>query len=205
MEGERFLCTKCLYDMPKTGFHLYPDNPVNRLFYGITRVEYATALFYFIKGSRFRSLIHSLKYGGRADIGKELGNLLGIELKGSCFSEIDCIIPVPLHQAKKRARGYNQSEMIAEGLGVSLIKPIIKQVLVRSVYTETQTRKTVEERRENVKEAFRLINPDPLIGKHILLVDDVVTTGSTLTACSDELLKIPGVKVSIAVLAYADI
>ncbi len=191
--------------MPKTGFHLQPDNPVNRLFYGITRVEYATALFYFIKGSKFRSLIHSLKYGGRADIGKELGNLLGIELKGSCFSDIDCIVPVPLHPAKKRSRGYNQSEMIADGTGTSLTKPVVKSVLVRSVYTVTQTRKSVEERRENVKEAFCLKDPDLLQGNHILLVDDVVTTGSTLTACTDELLKIPGVKVSIAVLAYADI
>jgi ComF family protein len=204
LEGERFICSNCMYEIPKTGFHKTEDNPVNRLFYGITRVKYATAFFYFIKGSKYRHLIHKLKYAGRQDIGKELGKMLGSELKGSFFDETEIIIPVPLHPTKQRMRGYNQSEMIAEGISEILGKPLLRNVLERSIFTQTQTRKSLEERRENVKEAFRVKDPELLKGKHLLLVDDVITTGSTLTACADELLKVEGVTVSVAAIAFAD-
>jgi ComF family protein len=193
-----------MYEIPKTGFHKTEDNAVNRLFYGITRVKYATAFFYFIKGSKYRHLIHKMKYGGRSDIGQELGKMAGAELKGSFFDEVELILPVPLHPAKKRMRGYNQSEMIAEGLSEIIEKPLLRNVLERSVFTQTQTRKTIEERRMNVKEAFKVKTPEILKGKHVLLVDDVVTTGSTLTACADELLKVEGVTVSIVAIAFAD-
>jgi ComF family protein len=204
LEGERFMCTKCLYEIPKTGFHLSEDNPVNRLFYGITRVQYASAFYYFIKGSKFRHLIHKLKYANRPDIGRELGKMFGTELQGSFFDHTDVIIPVPLHASKKRSRGYNQSEAIAEGLSQTTGKPLVIDVLERHVFTETQTKKTPEQRRENVSDAFRVKTPEIIRGKHVLLVDDVATTGSTLTACAEELLKVDGVRVSVAVLAYAD-
>jgi ComF family protein len=198
------MCTKCLYEIPKTEFHDTEDNPINRLFYGITRVEYATAFFYFHKGSKFRHLIHKLKYGNRPDIGLELGRMFGAEIAESFFKNTDFIVPVPLHATKKRLRGYNQSEVIATGLSEGLGKPMLNRILERHVFTETQTKKTLEERHENVREAFRVIDPEKIKGKHILLVDDVVTTGSTLIACTDELLKTEGVKVSVAALAFAD-
>jgi ComF family protein len=193
-----------MYEIPKTGFHIAEDNPVNRLFYGITNVKYATAFFYFIKGSKYRHLIHKLKYAGRQEIGRELGKMLGSELNGSFFDETEVLIPVPLHKAKQRTRGFNQSEMIAEGISETLGKPILKNVLERTIFTQTQTRKTLEERRENVNEAFRVSDSEKLKGKHVLLIDDVVTTGSTLVACADALLKIEGVTVSVAAIAFAD-
>lgn len=202
--GEKFICTKCLYDIPKTNFHVTEDNPVNRLFYGITKVKYATAFFYFLKGSKYRQLIHKLKYANRPDIGSELGRMFGYELNGSCFDEAEIIIPVPLHTAKKRIRGYNQSETIAEGLSETMQKPVLNDVLLRYVYTQTQTKKSLEERRKNVNEAFRVSHPELIKNKHVLLVDDVITTGSTLVACANELLKIEGVTVSVIAIAFAD-
>ena len=204
LKKEDFLCTQCLYDIPRTKFHEKEDNILNRLFYGITKIKYSTAFYFFKKGSKFRVLIHKLKYNKQKELGIEMGKMLGNEIKGSFFEETDIIIPVPLHPAKQRKRGYNQSEIISEGLSVSFKKDYRKDILTRAVYTETQTKKTLEERRENVKSAFKVVYPEEIKGKHILLIDDVVTTGSTLASCANELLKIAGVTVSVAVLGYAD-
>ncbi len=203
LKSETMLCTECIYDLPKTNFHKKKDNELNRLFYGITDIKYSTALFYFKKGSKYRILIHKLKYNKQKEIGTELGKMAGAEIKGSFFDETDVVIPVPLHPAKKRLRGYNQSEMIAKGLCETTEKELLTDVLIRRKFTETQTKKSLEERRKNVKSAFEVVNPDILRGKHVLLIDDVVTTGSTLIACADELLKIKDVKVSILVLGFA--
>lgn len=203
LKNENMLCTDCLYHIPKTKFHTKKDNPMNRLFYGITDITYSTAFFYFFKGSKYRILIHKLKYGGQKEIGIELGRMAGAEISGSFFDETNLIIPVPLHPAKKRIRGYNQSEMIASGLSETFGKELRTDVLIRQKFTETQTKKNLEERRKNVGSAFKVIKPEVVSGKHILLIDDVVTTGSTLIACADEFLKIKDVKVSIFVLGFA--
>ncbi len=203
LKSETMLCTECLYHLPKTKFHKEKDNPLNRLFYGITNITYATAFFYFYKASKYRLLIHKLKYNGQKEIGIELGQMAGTEITGSFFDETDVVIPVPLHPAKKRLRGYNQSEMIAKGLCETTGKELFTDVLIRQKYTETQTKKNLEERRKNVSSAFKVVKPQILTGKHVLLIDDVVTTGSTLIACADELLKIKDVKVSILVLGFA--
>jgi len=204
LKNEITLCTQCLADIPKTNFHKNEENILNRTFYGVSNIKYSTAFYFFRKGSKFQKLIHKLKYNGQKELGIELGRMGGSEIKDSVFSEIDIIIPVPLHKARKNERGYNQSEMIAEGLSESMEKEYKTDILLRHVYTQTQTKKTLEERRKNVNSAFIVKNEEDIIGKHILLVDDVVTTGSTLVACANELLKIKDVTVSVFAVAYVD-
>ncbi len=203
-QGEDLLCTDCLYHLPRTNFHKHPEeNAVAELFYGISNVKYASAYYFFDKGSRYRSLIHSLKYKNAPQVGVSMGKYFGAELRDSVFSEIDVIVPVPLHPKKMHIRGYNQSEKIGVGLSEGIGIKQDTENLIRAVFTETQTKKNVEERRKNVESVFTVKNPQLFEGKHILLIDDVVTTGSTLASCADELLKIPNVKVSIVCLAIA--
>jgi len=148
--------------------------------------------------------MHQLKYKGKKEIGIYTGKLLGDHLKKSVFySDIDVIIPVPLHPKRMRKRGYNQSEMFARGLAEAFAKPYDIHTLVRTYASETQTKKSRFRRWENVKEIFALKDHQHMINKHILLVDDVVTTGATLEACANMLLQIPGVRVSIATIACA--
>lgn len=204
LRNEKLICTECLVEIPRTGYHLVRDNPVAMLFWGRCLVENAAAFSYYNKGSRIRKIIHNLKYKGIRELGAELGAIYGSELNGSCFcSCIDIIIPVPLHQSKKRKRGFNQSELI--GSGISDVTGILMDCssLVRDLPTATQTRRTRYDRWTNVEGVFRIKDPDNLKGKHILLIDDVITTGSTIESCANELLKIEGVKVSVAALAYA--
>ena len=203
-KNETAICTRCLYEIPKTNFHLEKNNPVSILFWGRVKINYACSYYTFAKGSRFQKLIHKLKYHHRTDIGIELGKHLGFNLrKSEFFDDIDLIIPVPLHPKKQKIRGYNQAQVIAVGLAESMNLEVCSSNLYRSVHTQSQTRKSKLERWENVENIFRLNRPEDLEEKHILLVDDVVTTGSTLEACAQTLLKVKGSKVSIATLAYA--
>jgi ComF family protein len=205
MKQERLLCTNCLIELPRTHYHLVNGNPVEQIFWGRVSVEKATAYFIFQKGSRYQKLIHQLKYKGAIEVGHELGRWFGSELtQNSYFDAIDLIVPVPLHPRKEKKRGYNQSLMIAEGLSLSLKKPIEKKTLYRKEYSETQTRKGRYDRWENVNSLFAVRNETTISGKHLLLVDDIITTGATLEACVTVLLKIPDVKVSIATLGYAN-
>ncbi|MCX6274655.1 MAG: ComF family protein [Bacteroidetes bacterium] len=202
--GEKCLCTSCRFHLPKTNFHLEEVNPIIKHFWGKVKVEAAAAYFLFTKGEKVQHLIHQLKYRKRKDIGVFLGELYGYDLKKSAvFSTVDVIIPVPLHPKKLRKRGYNQSECFAEGLSQSLKVPYDVKSLKRKKETQTQTRKHRFERFENVNNVFSVTKPEQLKGKHILLVDDVITTGSTLVACAEALLDVPGTKVSIAAIAYA--
>ncbi|MCK4698881.1 MAG: ComF family protein, partial [Bacteroidales bacterium] len=164
----------------------------------------ATAYYFFEKESRFAKIIHQLKYRGVTEIGIEMGKIFGAELKEtSRFNEVDLIIPVPLHWKKQKKRGYNQSEFIASGIAESMGKSIDTNTLYKAVETETQTRKSRYERWENVENIFRLRSAEKITGKHILLVDDVITTGATLESCATTLLKENNTKVSIATLAMA--
>ena len=202
---EKFLCMHCWYDLPVTNFHLSADNKVAKLFWGRVQIENATSFFAYNKGSNYQHLIHFMKYKGMKELGFETGRRFGNTLKDATgFGSIEVIVPVPLHPAKQRQRGYNQSEWIARGLGQAMQKPVVAGNLVRNVHTSTQTRKNRFERWENVENIFEIKNPEAFSGKHILLTDDVVTTGSTLEACANELLKIEGAKVSISTLAFAD-
>jgi ComF family protein len=163
------------------------------------------ALYYFAKGGKVQNLMHHFKYKGMQEIGVLLGNIAGEQLvKSAVFSSVNVIIPVPLHKKRLKERDYNQSTCFANGLAQKLNAIVDDDNLVRIKSTETQTNKSRFSRFENMQEVFKVVNPEKLIGKHILLVDDVVTTGSTLEACSLQLFKIAGLKLSIATIAYAE-
>lgn len=202
---EKFLCVPCWSDLPVTNYHNTPDNKVAQLFWGRAKVEYATAYFSYKKGSNYQHLIHYTKYKGLKDLGFETGKRFGAVLRESeFFNSIDLIVPVPLHPKKQKLRGYNQSEWIANGIAETMNKPVSVQNLQRNLHTSTQTSKTRFERWQNVENIFEVTNRDEFMGKHILLIDDVVTTGSTLEACLLELLKVEQTRVSIATLGFAD-
>lgn len=198
------LCVHCFSQLTLTHFSKHSPNNIEQLFWGKVRVERATSLFYFSKESRIQQIIHQLKYKGRNDIGFLLGRLLGKDLIDSPdFDSIDLVIPVPLHKSKKNKRGYNQSEEIAKGVIDELKIPLDTKSLKRISFTKTQTRKKRFERWENVKDVFSVQDSGSLEGKHILLIDDVCTTGATLIACAEQLLTIKDVKISIATVAFA--
>lgn len=204
VKNEPFLCLDCFFNMPRTNYHLAQDNPVEKLFWGRCRLEKASAFSFYTHDSRMRNIIHSLKYKGMKDVGPMLGELCANELKGSSFFEgIDVMIPVPLHPSKQRKRGYNQSELIANGISLVTGIPVETKTLCRSTYTQTQTRRRRFERWMNVEGVFRVYDYSAIKGKHILLIDDVVTTGSTMEACANELLKGEKVKVSVLAMAVA--
>jgi ComF family protein len=204
MRNEALICTECYVLIPRTNFHLKPDNPVSQLFWGRCMIEKAAAFSFYTRDSRIRKLIHQLKYKGIKEIGSELGRIYGNALKSSEFlEEIDLIIPVPLHPSKKRQRGFNQSDLIAGGISESTGIPMDSGLLERITVTKTQTRKSRYDRWTNVQDIFRVTGKNRLEDLHILLVDDVITTGSTIEACANELLKGENIKVSVAALAFS--
>ncbi|MDD4148866.1 MAG: ComF family protein [Bacteroidales bacterium] len=203
-KNEPPVCFKCLYELPRTDYCLNQENPIVDLFIGRIKLEKATALFHYYKGSRFKKLLHGLKYKNKPEIGILLGKELGAAMVSSGnFKDVDYIIPVPLHPNRQKQRGYNQSEMIGEGIAAVTGIPMLTDVLLRSVETVTQTKMTRDDRWKNVSGKFIIKNENLIQNKHLLLIDDVVTTGSTLEACGETLLNVDGVKLSIAVLAEA--
>jgi ComF family protein len=204
MRNENLICTECYVLIPRTNYHIAEDNPVAQLFGGRCIIDKAAAFSYYNKGSRIRNLIHNMKYKGIREIGIELGRIYALSLKSSGFTkDIDLIIPVPLHPVKKRTRGFNQSEIISMGIADVTGLPVDTKSLVRTTVSETQTKRSRYERWTNVEGIFHVIDPQTIMNKHVLLVDDVITTGSTIESCSYELLKIEGVKVSVVALAFA--
>lgn len=204
LNSEHQICLNCLNDLPRTGYHLLKNNPIEKRFWGKVPIFRGTAFFYFHKGSHFQKVLHSLKYKGNMEVGETLGKYAASDLlESDDFKTIDVIIPVPLHPKKYQLRGYNQSEWIGRGLSVILEKPMDLLTLRRIRENTTQTKKNVYERYENTEGIFEITDKNRLAGKHILLVDDVLTTGSTLEACIRVLLEIENVKVSIFTLAVA--
>ncbi len=205
VEGEEQLCLKCLCDLPQTNYHTVENNPVEQLFLGKNRIERATAYLRFEKGGSVQKLIHSLKYHGNKELGYLLGRQMAKRLNAdqSPICNVDILLPVPLHPRKKRKRGYNQSEWIAKGFGSVLDIPIDTESLSRVTQTDTQTQKGVYERWRNVCSIFKVERPEALRGKHVLLIDDVITTGATLSACTEALSDIPDIKISVLAIASA--
>lgn len=204
IRSEELICFSCLHKIPKTNNHLITETETDKRFWGKVRIEKAVAFYTFQKGSSIQKLLHELKYRGRKDVGEMLGKKIAIELQQQgTFNTIDVIIPVPLHKKRLKKRGYNQSECFANGLSEVLNKPLNNTSLFRAIENPTQTKKGVYERFENTQGIFELANPNAIKDKHILLVDDVMTTGSTLEACAQVLLKAEGTKVSILTIAVA--
>ncbi|MDD3321195.1 MAG: ComF family protein [Paludibacter sp.] len=204
IKNEQHICMSCLHEIPKTNFHLLQDNPIEKKFWGKVNVYRGTSFFFFQKGSPFQKLLHALKYKGNKEIGEVLGKYAAADLLESVdFSTVDVIIPVPLHPKKFAKRGYNQSEWIGKGISDIFEKPMDTKTLIRIRENTTQTKKTVYERYENTEGIFDVNDKNTYAGKHILLIDDVLTTGSTLEACIKALTKITNVKISIFTLAVA--
>ncbi len=173
-------------------------------FWGRMHLQSATSLYYFGKENRVQQLIHRLKYKGQKRIGERLGLQYGETLRKSpSIPKVDLITSVPLHRRKEKKRGYNQSECFGKGLAKSMNLPFKANILKRTINTKTQTAKSNPDRFENVERAFQLFDTKDVAGKHVLLVDDVVTTGATLEACGKQILSVPGTKLSIATIAFA--
>ncbi len=201
--GEGFLCTACQWEMPLTGFETQADNPVARRFWGLVPVRNATAFLWFADGSGFRRVVHSFKYGGRWALARDMGRWFGRVLADTdAYAGVDAIVPVPLHWRKVLKRGYNQSEYIAKGMSRSMDVPLETGAVVRRVNNRSQTQTaTHSERWDNVEGIFKVTRPDRLAGKHILLVDDVLTTGATIGSCAEAIAgTVPDVRLSIATL-----
>lgn len=204
-EGEEAICIRCNIDMPRTNYHAYKDNLVECMFWGKMPLVRATSFFFYHKGSDFRRILHKLKYGGRKDLGETMGHFMAAELMtADFFRDVDVIVPVPLHPRKQKLRGYNQSEYIARGVASVTGIPMDATSVLRKKHTETQTRKSAYARWENVDGIFLLRCPERFTGKHILLVDDVLTTGATVTSCADAFGKVEGISISVLTLAVAN-
>jgi len=202
LKNENIICTSCIVSLPKTNFHLDKENPVNKVFWGRVQIEMATSFYLFSKKSKVQNLLHHLKYKGVKEVGAVVGKLFGYDLAASeYFKKIDFIVPVPLHKKKLKKRGYNQSEWIANGIAESMKISINTNSLYRKVDSQTQTKKGRYKRWENVGEIFGIANNE-LNNKSVLLVDDVVTTGATIEACAQVLIK-QNCKVYVATIAYA--
>lgn len=204
VEDNNLLCLKCVNDLPHTNFAMHANNPVEKIFWGRLALAAAMSEFYFTKGTLIQTLIHEFKYKGNIDVGMYLGAMMGSSLlNNNRFSKIDALIPLPLFADKEFKRGYNQATILCNGMSEVMDVPVIKSNVVRKRFTETQTKKHRTERWENVESSFQVNDPKELKNKHVLLVDDVVTTGATLEACGAEILKIEGTYLSIATLAFA--
>jgi len=201
---DQFLCLQCHAALPKTEFHHFPANPIEKMFWGRMPVVNATAQYYFSKGSKMQHLMHQLKYKGDKEMGLYLGRLMGYALaETNRFRTVDALVPLPLHPSKEKMRGYNQAMVLCQGIAEVLEKPVLKEVIIRTSHTESQTKKNRVQRWENMEGRFELVKPAAIEGKHILLVDDVITTGATLEACGSELLEAENVQLSLATLCFS--
>lgn len=203
IENNQILCVSCRFNLPTTNFSNWKNNEVEKSFYGRVDIEAATSLLYFNRKGNVQQLIHQLKYKNQQIVGAFLGNWLGEDIiLSKRFTQLDCIIAVPLHKNKIKKRGYNQVTKFGESLSNKLKIPLLENVLIKVSKTQSQTFKNRFERSKKLDDYFQLSDKKILKNKHILLIDDIITTGATLEACCIQLLKTDNVKISIATMAY---
>ena len=200
MEGEENICLTCLYSLPRLAKQDYTDNRIMDLFLGRVKLEKAFSWCMFEKQTSVQNILHHIKYKDKDYLARQMGEIMAREMP-DFFADIDAIVPVPLHTKKQKIRGYNQSQEIAKGVQSVVGLPIFSKLLSRTRFSETQTHKNKEERWKNTQGLFSLEPNEGFDGKHLLLIDDVLTTGSTAIACLEELQKIPNVKLSFLSLA----
>jgi ComF family protein len=197
------ICVNCISQLPVTNFHRHADNAVERVFWGRLPLVMATSFVYFNKGSIVQQLLHQLKYKGNKEVGLFFGRRIGETLAESGrLGNVDALVPLPLHPKKEKSRGFNQAAIICEGMGTVMKLPVFDRVVGRTIITDTQTKKNRMDRWQNTVGRFQVIDEGAIRDKHLLLVDDVITTGATLEACGGQLLKGGNVRLSIASLAY---
>lgn len=198
------LCIRCLAALPRTDFEKHADNPVEKALWGRLQIQTGAAQYYFTKESGMQALMNAFKYRGNKELGFYLGRLLGEALKESKrFDTVSALIPLPLHASKERARGFNQSLILCQGIAQVWAKPVLADAVVRKEATESQTKKNRTERWQNMKDRFEVTNLKAIEDKHVLLIDDVITTGATLEACGREIIAAPNTVLSISTLCYA--
>jgi len=202
LDKESMLCIRCIAGLPETNFSVHAGNPIEKMLWGRIPLASATATYYFSKESLIQHLVHQFKYKGNKDLGLQLGRLLGKYLVQSDRFNAEALVPLPLFAVKEKRRGYNQATILCEGIAEVMNVEILRDAIVRTQFTETQTRKGRIERWQNMERKFELMKPEKIEGKNILLVDDVITTGATLEACGRELLQ-ASPNLSIATLCYA--
>jgi ComF family protein len=202
-DTEKLVCHQCLSNLSFTDFKLNAHNPVYKRLIPVIPVQSAASLLYFDKNGVVKELIHQLKYENRPEIGKLMAKWTGNYLDRESFqNRIDYIVPVPLHPKKQRKRGYNQLTQFGKNLGNYFGVPYVENILLRIENTDSQTKKSAEERRKNVSKAFKIRSPGDYQGKHFLIIDDVMTTGATIEACAETILAaIPDAKVSVYTMA----
>lgn len=206
IEDEHELCLHCLCNLPRSDYHKRPDNPMLKLFAGIPQLKEVAGFLLYEKEGYAQSLVHSFKYRNNKKLAKYLGRIASSYLQAdNLFNEIDILVPVPLHPKKERKRGYNQSELIAQGIASIYNKPVIPNVLYRKTASSTQTKKSRYERHVNVEKIFALHETETFRYKHILLIDDVITTGATSIACIEALTNVPDIRISILALSTVEI
>ncbi|MBP6358219.1 MAG: ComF family protein [Sediminibacterium sp.] len=197
------ICGRCSQNLPETHFFEAPNNPIEKIFYGRLPISAGAAAWYFHKNSALQALLFQLKYKSNKDVGLFIGKQMGALLAASeRFSSIDALVPVPLHPQALSKRGFNQAALICEGIGQVWHKPVLTGAIARTKHTSTQTKQTRAERWDNMEDAFTIKDPTSINGKHLLIIDDVITTGATIEACGKTLLTIKDVRVSVAAAAY---
>lgn len=198
------ICVQCIHNLPFSGFEKMDNNPVEKILSGRVRFNKAAALLYFTKHSALQHIMHGFKYKGNKDLGHQLGLIMGnYMLESRRFRHLQALIPLPLHESRERKRGYNQAEILCNGIAEILHLPVITHAVKRLSATETQTKKSRIERWQNMEGKFMLADEREVADKQVLLVDDVITTGATLEACAVALSEAKGTGINIATLCYA--
>ena len=201
---EYLICNYCKVHLPKTNFHLLINNPIEKIFHGRVPLQFASCFYNFTKQGKVQKILHAIKYKNSKELAVLVGELYAQDInENPLLREATAVIPVPLHIKKIKSRGFNQSEEFAVGLANGLNLKVSTNNLVRKEFTETQTKKNKFQRWENVENKFAIINPEELYNQHVILVDDVITTGATIEACCESLLTVSGIKISVLGMAYA--